>query len=759
MTKILQAAGAPTTAIAKVQEIVDTCIPCRNWATPSPKSATTSRLIEAFNHTVQHDLMFVSSNPGQHQHTKQDPRAEPWQHLIDCCNRLSQATILSSKTTNDLIRTFEMAWVRPYGPPLFLESDQESGLVTDEAKLYLQRAGTTLRVKGVDAHAKMAEKHHHLLRLMYLRIASQAAEEGINAPKDLLLTAALTAKNSLLTVGNSTPMLSTLGQQPPLLPDIDQPPAALDDSHTGPDGFSRGRHRIREIATQACIEESAIRRMKEAATTKTRQCAQAKDLETGMEVEFFRQPANKDTQGWRGPAEMVKMDADGTCHIKWQGTTFTCRLQDVRRALTYIHLMYLTFLRATDSTQPWDILMDHITNMIRGTQQTIAIIRIQGNTIMSNTAKRNHTLLRAILHVASRDLQLADCVGARIAHGVQHLGPIKHVEHSLLTWWPHHRPDDIHYSHQPAMQHIDCRKLQHNIPVTQLCICQYLCSNPDDTNVIQQTFPDIPNIGAQPPTTTTPHPAMAGLIPTIPPMQLPPMQPAPMQPPQPQQPPQAIDHQQAATAIIQAAAQTARKRERSVDSSASGNPAPHCSQCLDPDDEFDTTDQPTHTPQADPQNVPVPDDDIDPDDMSDTDEACYVQPELTFYTPPPQLTLDQITAQTPITQQDIWYLDDGFAPDLTQYDTERCELVLSPQMAYLSGFCDRELEHDEELILVATRKQVQGVITRKCDNLSAEDIAKHLPEVEAAKMDELRRWYDLNGFRRGQRATATNVVD
>ena len=139
MTARLRAARAPATAIAKVHEIVDTWRPCRNWATPSPKPSTTSRPIEAFNHTAQHYLMFVSPNPWQHQHSKQDPRAEPWQHLIDCCCRLSQATILSTKTTQELNRTFEMAWVRPYGPPTNLESDQESGLVTDEAELYLQR--------------------------------------------------------------------------------------------------------------------------------------------------------------------------------------------------------------------------------------------------------------------------------------------------------------------------------------------------------------------------------------------------------------------------------------------------------------------------------------------------------------------------------------------------------------------------------------------------------------------------------------------
>ena len=51
-------------------------------------------------------------------------------------------------------------WVRPYGPPRVIESDQEGGLVNDEAKTYLAHIGTELKEKGVNAHARMVEKHH-----------------------------------------------------------------------------------------------------------------------------------------------------------------------------------------------------------------------------------------------------------------------------------------------------------------------------------------------------------------------------------------------------------------------------------------------------------------------------------------------------------------------------------------------------------------------------------------------------------------------
>ena len=67
MKQLLRAAGTPGNSIAHVDEIVDTCRPCRTWQRPPPSSATTSRTLEHFNEVVQHDLLFVSPTPGRQQ--------------------------------------------------------------------------------------------------------------------------------------------------------------------------------------------------------------------------------------------------------------------------------------------------------------------------------------------------------------------------------------------------------------------------------------------------------------------------------------------------------------------------------------------------------------------------------------------------------------------------------------------------------------------------------------------------------------------
>ena len=60
-------------------------------------------------------------------------------------------------------------------------------------------------------------------------------------------------------------------------------------------------------------------RERRAANSKTRPSVQSAELAVGGAVEFYRATSQKEHQGWRGPAEILKIEDDGTMHIKWQG--------------------------------------------------------------------------------------------------------------------------------------------------------------------------------------------------------------------------------------------------------------------------------------------------------------------------------------------------------------------------------------------------------------------------------------------------------
>ena len=180
---------------------------------------------------------------------------------------------------------------------------------------------------------------------MYLRLKSQADEEGLKVTNNMLLTAALTAKNALTNVGGVSPMQAALGHQPAILPDSTQMAAIQDDNNalTG-SGIARHSQRIRELAVEAMVNVSAKERLERAMRTKTRKAVQHEQYERGDEVEFFRPQSQKEVPGWRGPATIMDVEADGTIHLKWQGGTLICRPQDVRRALTYITIcIYIGF--------------------------------------------------------------------------------------------------------------------------------------------------------------------------------------------------------------------------------------------------------------------------------------------------------------------------------------------------------------------------------------------------------------------------------
>ena len=373
----------------------------------------------------------------------------------------------------ELLHTFETLWIRPYGNPDVIETDQESGLTSDEAKVYFDRLGITCRLKGVDSHAKMVEVHHRILRDTYHRIRTHAELEGLAVTKEHCLTCALTAKNNLFTVGSGTPMMAAFGRQSPVLPNIEQTTCNLDDTHTGPEGISRGRHRLQEIASQSMIEATAKERMNIAINTKTRKSAEATGLQAGDKVEFHRKSQNKDQSNWRGPAEILKIDRDGTTHIQWQGGSLTCQLQDIRKAMTYLLLLEQWLMSdATNEQLAFDTLMQHVERMTSNSHTTIGFVLTNNAFTPSNASKRQPQLMHSMLRAASCELQLGGCICARLIRAMPRVSGRKDFTHSTLIWWSVKNERDINYwTELPASTDIDFTKLCTN--VAHCCAIQF----------------------------------------------------------------------------------------------------------------------------------------------------------------------------------------------------------------------------------------------------------------------------------------------
>ena len=97
---------------------------------------------------------------------------------------------------------------------------------------------------------------------------------------------------------------------------------------------------------------------------------------------------------------------------------------------------------------------------------------------------------------------------------------------------------------------------------------------------------------------------------------------------------------------------------------------------------------------------------------------------------------------------------------ITAFDEdEEVELDDTMHMAHWHHKCPRALQEGGFLVFTANKQRVSVVINREFDNTTQEEVLKHQVEVNQAKLEELRRWFNLNCFRRMPRRKATNKVD
>ena len=513
MRNILQSAGVPPSVLQKIPAIIDTCSICRRFAAPGHRTIPTSRTITRFNDLVQHDLIFakkeirtettkeetaahkgIKDSSGKDAQTaltisataasSSDPHgskaSSPWQHILDCATRLSQAAIIKDKTEESLMNSVTKIWINPYGPPRILETDQESGLISYRTKTYLQAMGTTLVERPKNSHAQMVERHHAILRETFLKIKHQADSEGIAYTKEQLLALAVNAKNTLTTVGGYTPQQAVFGQQSALLPDMTMGIAASEDD-------DRSTYRLREIALQSMLQATSMERVRRASKSRTQLSTKASEQHVGQIVEFYRDPPHKEASGWRGPGEIVHIDHERGCvHVKWQNRVLICRPQDVRASLMSWLVTTQSSIGASDRSLEY--IMEFTEGMTRGTIQLGFIRNPYGEWQTTSATKRHYEVFISLLETAACVFQLSGCVGARLHYQQPQIHTPDYLWGLVLYWLPGEPPEYITTSPKTTLYveylHAQWRSLH---------IVQFLHHLPDDEGPDKQ-HPDIPHL-------------------------------------------------------------------------------------------------------------------------------------------------------------------------------------------------------------------------------------------------------------------------
>ena len=118
----------------------------------------------AFNNTMQVDLLFI----------------EIMVVLRIICERIrwSAGMVIDGTTPGHIFPALAFVWFRVYGPPEVVISDKEGALLSEEASVFFERYGCTVRPRPVGAHATTVERHHETIHQTF-RVKAQLQTEGL----------------------------------------------------------------------------------------------------------------------------------------------------------------------------------------------------------------------------------------------------------------------------------------------------------------------------------------------------------------------------------------------------------------------------------------------------------------------------------------------------------------------------------------------------------------------------------------------------
>ena len=422
---LLEAAGVKSDVIQLVPQIVDTCVVCRNWQRPGPRSVASTRVPDVFNNEIQIDLVFY--------------KTRIILHCVDACARWTATQFIGNREASSILDGFSQCWLGIFGPPNLVLTDQEGSLNVDEVAAWFENRGNKLCFRAREQHCSLVERHNEILRRQLHLIQDQALESGVDLSLGIALREATFAKNALFLVGNTTPYEAVFGRTPPLM--------AVVGEESGQPNTDREANKVRQIAINSMIQATAEQKTRLAESTKTRRAGELLQLNVGDMVDFYRKPLNKDQSGWHGPAEVANLLSlsDGVVHVKWQGRIIPIRVGDVRRAMVFSVFM-------SRPSGPVRVLKESVEH------QTGVALRVgwfkQGSNWVPCNANQSHSeTLVAGLYVAAVCLQLEGVTGFRFGTDVNILAAVT-CDDTLLLWWLKHEIGEWYHSFTPGTKQI-----------------------------------------------------------------------------------------------------------------------------------------------------------------------------------------------------------------------------------------------------------------------------------------------------------------
>ena len=185
-----------------------------------------------------------------------------------CCEFLPQ------KTAEVWHQVFLNVWVKYFGPPHFIVSDQEGSVISDLIGKACEAYDMDRDLQGSEGHTRtgMVERRLGIVKLAALKLYAQVQKQGLKKSQDDCIAEACMCSNSVLVYGSNTPNQALLGYEPRDLYHIDNKSvgATIDASSAVPDSIESSV-RLRLHAKEAIIQAVIEHRIAEASNTKIQQ--------------------------------------------------------------------------------------------------------------------------------------------------------------------------------------------------------------------------------------------------------------------------------------------------------------------------------------------------------------------------------------------------------------------------------------------------------------------------------------------------------
>ena len=422
---LLRRAGMSGEVIALAREAVQSCAICRKYVRLPNRPQLRARGANTFNQTLQMDLFFWDG--------------KGFMILVDEATRFKKCSEIEGQEHEQLLKTFYEQWIYVFGPPERLVMDQQMSLMGHEAAAEFERLGIsrcprgTTAGHGSDQHTGtgIVERHVQLVKLTMYKLKAELQRQGMQPSRAELSQESAMAHNLTLCYGGVTPAMAVFGVLPREFynPESDHVLNTSGAADTDLTVFERAM-RIRQTSLAQAQQSIVEDRVARAARTRPHQLDVGTLVAGTSEVEFYREV--KKDPGWRGPALLLRLDADeGVAIIQYQGKPYLVSLRHIRPFKVIYHLEIQT-PQLEDSLRK---LMHYVENMSEYKVYLYGWVR-RRNEQWIKLPKNNHeaTDVLAKAETVSKGLTKRSLHGVVFGRSLRPFKPPAGTTGILLTW-------------------------------------------------------------------------------------------------------------------------------------------------------------------------------------------------------------------------------------------------------------------------------------------------------------------------------------